>query len=270
MGWLDIAIFIFGLLSGSLINCLAWRLPRAEKIFWARSRCPLCQKALGVLELIPIFSFLRQKARCRGCGKKISWQYPAVELAAALMFWTAYYFGPWMIGETLAGMANATGAFVIGLAAAKLFLLWLILSSLFLIFLIDWREGVILDITIWPLATLLLVVAFFDGDFLFKFGAALCAAAFFGAQYLFSRGRWLGAGDIGLGFLLGALLGWPRILAALFLAYVSGAIVSLPLLIFKKKKLKDAVPLGAFLTPAAFVALLWGDKIIRWYWNLLS
>lgn len=246
-------IFIFGLISGSLINCLALRLSAGEKIFLARSRCPLCQKVLGALELVPLFSFLLQKARCRGCGKKISWQYPAVELVTGIVFWLFYRFGSVSVNDYLGMIVS-----------------WLILSSLILIFLIDWREGVILDITVWPLSVILLIAAFFDGNFLSALAAAAAAAAFFGAQYLFSRGRWIGAGDIGLGFLLGALLGWPRILVALFLAYVGGAMISLVLLALRKKKFAETVPLGAFLAPAAYVTMLWGGEVIRWYWNLLS
>ncbi|MBI2041811.1 MAG: prepilin peptidase, partial [Candidatus Nealsonbacteria bacterium] len=91
------------------------------------------------------------------------------------------------------------------------------------------------------------------------------AAAFFLAIVLVSRGRWMGVGDIKLAFLMGLVLGYPNILAALFLAFLIGAIMGVGLIIFGKKTMKSEVPFGPFLIGGTFAALFWGEKIISWY-----
>ncbi|MBA7596522.1 Type 4 prepilin-like proteins leader peptide-processing enzyme [subsurface metagenome] len=95
-------------------------------------------------------------------------------------------------------------------------------------------------------------------------GAAL-AAGFFLAIVLASRGRWMGVGDIKLGFLMGLMLGFPNILVSLFLAFMMGATIGIGLIIFGKKTLKSEVPFGPFLVGGTFIALFWGEQLINWY-----
>ena len=98
--------------------------------------------------------------------------------------------------------------------------------------------------------------------------AALFLAGFFGLQFLVSRGKWIGGGDIHFGALIGLMIGWPASLAALALAYLLGGVVGVYLLLAKKKTLKSQMPLGTFLSVGAIAALLWGEVIISWYLNL--
>jgi prepilin signal peptidase PulO-like enzyme (type II secretory pathway) len=95
-------------------------------------------------------------------------------------------------------------------------------------------------------------------------------AGIFLFQYVISKGKWVGGGDIRLGMLMGVILGWPRILVALFLAYILGAIVSLVMVVFKKKELQGSTPFGTYLTIGTFVTMLWGAKIVEWYVGLLK
>src|SRR3989339_33982 len=145
----------------------------------------------------------------------------------------------------------------------------IIISVLEVIFLIDLKDGVIPDILIWPFIALTLLFWWLSGgNILNYFLTGLACTAFFGLQYLVSRGRWMGLGDIGLGFLIGVFLGFPRALAALLFAYISGAIIGIFLIILNKKNWASSVPLAVFLVPSAILALFWGEKVIRWYFDI--
>lgn len=247
---MEYIIIILGLLVGSFLNCLAYRLPRQEKILWARSHCPKCLKVLNWLELIPVVSFILQKARCHTCQQKISWQYPVAEILTSLSFLLAFWHSP-----------------NIYYLIFNIF----IVSILILIFLIDLNNGIILDSIIWSSVIIIFICQWLFGLPLFSFLlAAAIGGGFFGLQYLISRGRWIGSGDIGLGVLMGVILGWPKILFALILAYISGAIIGLVLMTLKKKNWQSALPFGVFLTPATFVTMLWGQAVVDWYLRLIG
>jgi len=98
--------------------------------------------------------------------------------------------------------------------------------------------------------------------------AAVVASGFFGIIFLVSGGRWMGFGDVKLAILMGLLLGLPNVLAALFVAFFFGAIISIVLIIFGKKGLKSEIPFGPFLIVGTFMAMFWGKEIIEWYWRL--
>lgn len=240
-------IFLLGLCIGSFLNVLICRLPCGQSAD-GHSRCPRCRKTLGWHELIPLASFLIQKGKCRGCDKKISWQYPVVELATAMLF--VLFYTPQNF------FLNA--------------LLFVSISAMLVVFMIDLQYGLILDAIIWPTAILVGILQILNGVTIFNLiSAALLASGFFALQWIFSKGKWIGEGDIGLGILMGLILSWPNILAAIFFAYVGGALISLLLLAWRKKTLKSAVPFGVFLAPATLVALLWGEKVIKWYLSTL-
>lgn len=98
---------------------------------------------------------------------------------------------------------------------------------------------------------------------------ALVGMGFFLAQYVVSKGRWIGGGDIRLGLFMGIILGWPLILVALFLAYVGGAIFVIPFLIMGKKQFASKIPFGTYLSVATVVAMFWGEKLVDWYIGLI-
>jgi prepilin signal peptidase PulO-like enzyme (type II secretory pathway) len=99
--------------------------------------------------------------------------------------------------------------------------------------------------------------------------AILIGFGFFGLQYLVSSGRWIGGGDLRLGALMGAALGWPNILIGLLAAYIIGAIVSIFLLATGKAKAKTPIAFGTFLAVGTLIALFWGQQMINWYLGLL-
>lgn len=254
-------IFILGAIIGSFLNVVILRLHNGEKIT-GRSRCPYCRQQLATPDLIPIFSFIFQGGRCRYCQKKISWQYPLVELMTGAFFVLATYniFGPL---SPLLIFYNF-----------HLLLYWLrnliFICFLIIIFVYDLRWYLILDRITIPAMVLALVINLWLGlVWTNLFFGVLVGLGFFLLQFLVSSGKWIGAGDLRLGLLMGLMLGWPAVLVALFFAYIIGAIFSLGLLALGKKGLKSQVPFGTFLSLGTIIALFWGDEIVNWYLGLL-
>jgi len=251
--------FILGISFGSFLNALEWRLRKNISLFSkARSKCPKCSHQLVWYENIPILSFIFLKGKCKVCKKQISWQYPIVELVVGFLFIFVMFFHFYNAGEVVFSLEIIRD--------------WFIIFSLVFIFLYDLKYQEILDfVTIPAIAILGLTSLVFGWHFWQGIGLAmLIGGGFFFIQYVLSRGRWIGGGDIRLGLLMGVILGWPNIVFALFLSYIIGAIVSLILVIIKKQNFKSETPFGTYLVLGTFVAMFWGEKIIIWYLGLLS
>ena len=248
-------IFIFGLAIGSFLNCVICRLEKRESFLRDRSRCPHCQKELSWKDLVPLLSFLILRRRCRYCRQKISLQYPLVELATGILF---VFIAIFNFQLSTYNLLNAC-------------FLFLVSCFLIIIFVYDLKHYIIPDKVIYPAIFAALVFNFlprqiFSGGFnQFSILSAFGAAGFFFLIVLVSRGRWMGVGDIKLAFLMGLILGFPDILIALFLAFFFGAIIGIGLIISGKKTLRSEVPFGPFLVTGAFLALFFGENIIRWY-----
>jgi len=228
-------IFFLGLAVGSFLNCVIYRLETGGSFLGGRSFCPHCRHKLGFWDLIPVLSFLWLRGRCRYCQERISFQYPLVELTVGILF------------------------VLIHLNSATAFLAYVIVPFLIVIFVYDLKHYIIPDKVIYPVIALVLI---------FNFSAwpsALGAAAFFAAIVLISRGKWMGLGDVKLAFLMGIILGFPNILAALFLAFLAGAIIGIGLIALGRKKMKSEVPFGPFLVTGTLIAMFWGEELINWY-----
>ncbi|MFA4871804.1 MAG: prepilin peptidase [Patescibacteria group bacterium] len=257
-----IFIFLLGLIVGSFLNVVIFRLKSGEKIINSRSRCPYCRHQLKVRDLVPVLSFIFYRGKCAYCRKKISWQYPLVELATAFLF--------------LVGTYNILGNLepAILLINSQVFFFWLrnliFFCFLIIIFVYDLRWYEILDKVTVPAMVLALVLNLMLGV---GWPGLLIGAAiglfFFLFQFVVSKGKWLGGGDLRLGLLMGLMLGWPKIILGLFLAYIIGAIFSIILIKLNKKDFKSQIQFGTFLSVAAIIAILWGDEIVRWYLKLM-
>jgi len=238
-------IFIFGLAIGSFLNVVIYRLEQDKSFVFGRSYCPKCKKTLAWHDNIPLLSFIVLAGRCRFCKKGISWQYPLVELATAVVYLAAY----WRYGLTLGGLA-----------------IMIFCSFLLLIFVYDFKHYLIPDgITIPAMAVaLILNIArgFALSDLLL---AAIVGAGFFGLQYVISRGQWIGGGDIRLGALMGLMLGFGQLLAALFIAYLIGSVVGVSAVLLSRKRLKSQIPFGPFLVLGTLIVFIWGRELIDWY-----
>jgi leader peptidase (prepilin peptidase) / N-methyltransferase len=269
-------IFILGLLIGSFLNCMAWRLHTGESAL-GRSHCPKCNKQIAWYDNIPVLSYLVLRGKCRNCHQHISIQYPLVEIACGVLFVLALLHNLSAIGGSAYG-----GQSLISNFSSTLYLLpytyylsllrdLIIISSMVLVFIIDLRWYLIFDITVLPVAVVVLVINLFLGmSWQNLLVSGIIGAGIFLFQYIISKGKWIGGGDIRLGLFMGFALGWPNIIAAIMLAYIGGSIIGLMLIAFGKKKWGSEIPLGAFLAPATIITLLWGEVIVEWYMRMFG
>lgn len=247
--------FLFGLAVGSFLNALVWRVKTKKSFFWKRSQCPRCGHELKYFDLIPIFSFLFLFGKCRYCQRKISWHYPITELVTAVLFLLFYLKLFYFLD---AGQILLNSHFWI-----TVFLQWFFIAVLIAIFVYDFKYGLIPDKFTIPAIFVALLGNFLLGKSLWNLILAmLIGGGFFLVQYLISRGRWIGGGDIRLGALMGAILGFPNIIPALFLAYFLGAFISLILIVLKKKTFKSNIPFGPFLVVGTLIVMFLGERIL--------
>lgn len=245
--------FILGLAVGSFINVIVVRSSLREAVLASRSRCPHCRHKLEGKDLLPLVSFFWLKRRCRYCKEKISWQYPLVELISGLGF-----------------------LLIVSLTASPGLMLWLAVffSLALLLSVYDIKYLIIPNSFLWLLAFWIAVGHIFFLRATMEVGihvlTGFLLGAFFLALWLVSSGRWIGGGDVKLGFILGFLLGWPAVLVLFLLAFTTGALVAVVLLVFKKVTMRSQIPFGPFLMMAGFVSLLWSEEIISWYLALFS
>ena len=194
---LNIFVFIFGLIIGSFLNCVIFRLEKKEALT-GRSYCPHCMHMLNWIDLVPVVSFLFLRGGCRYCSKKISAQYPLVEIITGLVFLLIFNF-------QLSPFENSIFYFLFST-------FWLyIASSLVVIFVYDLKYYLIPDKVLFPAIIISLIYHFSFNYFL----AAIIASGFFYSIYLISKGQWIGFCDVKLAILLGLLLGFPNIFSRL-------------------------------------------------------
>lgn len=236
-------VILIGLGVGSFINVLASRTVAGKSILLPRSFCDACAKPLWRRDLMPVISFLLLRARCRLCKTKISWQYPLIEGVTALLFLVAA---------------------IVTQNPSELALIWLAITVLLTLFITDLRAMVLPDFITIPaivLFTILNLILFGRPPLLLLIALAV-GGGFFLVQYALSRGKWVGSGDIRFGVLMGAILGnWYLVAQALVLSYIIGALVSIPLLLTKKKQWASEVPLGTFLAIGTLLILFLASRL---------
>lgn len=266
-----LVLFLLGLCLGSFINAFVWRFHEQTKskktkkelsILRGRSMCVHCKHRLAAIDLIPLFSWMGLRGKCRYCEKPISWQYPLVELMTALIFIVSY--AVWPYGFELAGMVQ--------------FGFWLVTLIFFMILAVYDLKWMLLPNTIvYPLIGLSLVGVFtqaiIQSDWSVIFGAfwgALCLFGLFWFLFQLSNGKWIGGGDVKLSAALGLIVGGPvEAMLVIFLASLMGMFVSVPLMVRGKKSMTSKVPFGPFLLAGTIVVVLFGERMIDWYTKTL-
>ena len=245
---------LFGLAVGSFLNVVVFR-THTDVPLTGRSKCQICEQPIGWFDLIPVFSYLTLRGRCRRCKTAISWQYPLVEAATAALFAVIAW-------QMLPMDLLATAPYLAVALRTAIFTIFLII-----IFVYDLKYSYILDRFTIPgmVIAFLLNLALGTPPIISMLEGAVFAGGFFLLQYVMSRGRWIGGGDVRMGVLMGLMLGLPSTVLALFLSYAVGAIVGIVLILTKKKQFASGIPFGTFLAIGTFAALLWGPKIIGWY-----
>jgi leader peptidase (prepilin peptidase)/N-methyltransferase len=242
-------IIVIGLIIGSFLNVGIYRIPKGKSISYPPSHCPKCEERLRSIDLIPVFSYIFNKGKCRYCGENISPRYPIVELMNGFIYMFLYL----QFGLTM------------------LFFKYAILSSLLIVIsFIDLRYQLIPDrlnvsclvvgiisTLVYGNKTLILnnILGLFIGGGLFLIIAVVTRGA-------------MGGGDIKLMGALGFCFGWTYILLISFVSFIIGAIISIFLLAFKIKGRKDYIPFGPFISISALLAMLYGEELIQIYLRL--
>ena len=270
-------LIVFGLCLGSFVNALVWRLheqskpsgkhtkfkPNELSISQGRSMCPNCKHILAWNDLVPVLSWLSLGGKCRYCHKPISRQYPLVEASAAASFVFSYWFWP----STLEG------------AEYVVFGLWLvILTGLIAELVYDLKWMILPDRVTFPLyylAFAMTSIRVIDSGEPVKaiinaILAVLIGGGLFYLIFQVSQGKWIGGGDVKLGFLIGLVLAQPNLaFLYIFIAAVLGSAVSLLLLVSRRLKPSSVIPFGPFLIVGAYITVLFGQDIWQWYRDLL-
>jgi leader peptidase (prepilin peptidase) / N-methyltransferase len=243
-----IALFVLiGLVLGSFGSVLVDRLP-AGKSIGGRSRCPRCHIQLRWFELFPVLSYVALGGQCGHCEKPIPARYPLLEIASAILFGAALYF------EHMDPGTAVTTALV----------LW----ALLLITIIDAQHKRIPDLLTGIVCAAALVRAMSSGMMASALWGVLLCAGWFGAQWVFSRGRWVGSGDVLLAGALGAWLGIISSIGMLLLAYVLGVMWVLAMLLSGRAHMKKGahVAFGPFLAVSAVIVYFGG---MDWYLKMI-
>ncbi len=266
---LYLTIFFIGLAVGSFLNVVIDRIPRGESIMNSRSHCEHCRHTLHWLDLIPIVSFVLQRGKCRYCKKHISSYYPLVEGVTAVLFIFIAFF----ILDFLRHYSDLRYILTVTY-------LFYIVSSLIVIFFTDIKYGIIpfkvvfyaiLVAALWHIFSPSIPVTEFETRLLIVrsmsfFNYLLSAFGAFGAFLLLFIGtkqRGLGFGDVVFAFLMGFLLGFPKIVLGLYIAFLSGALLSTALVVVGRKKMRGGViPFGPFLVGGTIISLIWGNTLI--------
>jgi len=260
---LAVIFVLLGMIVASFLNVCCDRLPAKQSLVYPPSHCPACSRRLAVKDLIPIFSYLWLRGRCRYCKAPIPRRVLWVEIATAVLFGLAY----WQYSLSI--------ELIIALFYISLFMVLLV---------IDLEHGLILNKIVYPALVVALVISIFvppsqlthiSGgvayliDNLPQLGIAQAAIGggigfvVFFLIVIVSRGG-MGFGDVKLAALIGLVTGY-LVVVALLMGMILGGLAAVILLGFKIKKRKEAMPFGPFLAVAAIVTLLWGNDILNWY-----
>ena len=252
-------IFLFailGLVVGSFLNVCIDRLPQNKSIAYPPSHCEACQHKLTAKDLIPVFSYLRLRGRCRYCQASIPRKLLWVEIVTAVIF--ALLFWHYGLSAQLGVLAFYACLFII-------------------IFVIDLEHSLILNKVVYPGIVVAFLLSLYPWPwFSQSIGmrvayAALGGAIGFGIFLLIavvSRGG-MGWGDVKLAALIGLATGFPMVFLAIIMAAILGGVVAVVLLATRRRGRREMIPFGPFLVVAAMVTLVWGSNILGWYLGLM-
>lgn len=239
----EAAAFVVGTVFGSFANVLIHRLPRRESIVAPGSRCPACGAPIRPWDNIPVVSYLLLRGRCRACGAPISPRYVIVELVT---------------GGLMAGLVWRFGVSVTALRYGVL------AFALLVVFFTDLEHQIIPNAVTYPGIVTGIILSAASGQLASSVTAAAAAGAVFLVLSIVSRGG-MGGGDIKLAAMIGAFLGTPAVIVALFLAVALGAAAGLVLLALRLRSRKDMIPFGPAMAMGAIIAVFGSNAIVHWY-----
>ena len=248
---------LYGLVMGSAVTALAWRVPRRLSWVRGRSACPACETLLGPLELVPVLSFLLARGRCRHCRARISARYPLTELMCAAWAVLLYL----KVGPVWAFLPLSLWGFLL------VALLW-----------IDLEFKLLPDVLTLPgtglgVAAALLALGWVPGALHALLGIAVGSGVLWflaWAWITFRKVEGMGMGDVKLAAMFGAVLGWQLALLTLFVAALAGSLWGGALMLRRRGGMNSELPFGTLLAPAALVVFLWGQGWVSAYVAVLT
>lgn len=291
--------FIFGTVLGSFIKALSDRSLK-NKSFWGRSYCPKCHHKLAWYDLFPIFSYVLLGGKCRYCRAQIGMEHLLVEVAAGILVGFLFWQTPVVIAlSVVEGWQSVFQSAILLLdLVSKIFFITVLVT----LFLTDLKKMFIPDRIILPAAIAGIILGFIitiakigylyfylsqsvigrlllpphsvyfqrhaamiAEPFFFSILTALLIGGFFLSLIIITKGKGMGGGDVKLGVFLAVMLGFPNAVFALFLAFLTGAVFSLVLIILGKKHFGQTIPFGPFLVTGSLMMLFWGKRIVDWY-----
>ncbi len=249
---------VIGLVIGSFLNVVIWRVPRGESVVRPPSACPSCSTQISAWDNVPVVSWLLLRGRCRHCRERISARYPAVELGTAILFaLAAWYFGlSWELPAFLYLAAISIALTLIDLDVHRL-PNSIVLPSYAV-------AGVVLSAAALLQGEPVLIARLAAG------GLALYAF-YFVLAIIYPSG--MGFGDVKLAGVLGmylAFLGWPQVVVGAFLAFLLGGVVGALLMAIRKAGRKSKIPFGPFMLLGAWSGILFGQSVADWYLGLVG
>lgn len=239
--------FLLGLVIGSFLNVVAYRVPRGESLVTPGSHCPACGHAIRWYHNVPLVGWVVLRGRCRDCGATISPAYVAVELLTGALF---------------------VGAYAVVGPQWRLAALWILLAILVVVAVIDARHMIIPNVIVLPSALVLLGIslAVDPAHWWHYVVAGLGGAAFLLLVALLWPGG-MGMGDVKLALMMGCALG-GAVIVALFSSFLVGGAVGVGLIASGRKTRKDKIPFGPFLAVGGVIGGLAGTYVLDWYLRL--
>ena len=254
---IGVFVFLFGIVIGSFLNVLIYRMPRGLNFTKGSSFCPDCKHELKWYDLFPLFSWIFLGGKCRYCKAKISPIYPIVEALTGVLWVLAYVF-------------YADCELTLGLLGAVVFS-----SALVVVFFIDWKHQIIPDsmwITVLLGGILIYIQEIITNGFDWRKLVGRIVGFFLVSTLLYILGLiykgGMGGGDIKLMAAAGFLLGWRNVLIALMVGSLLGVISMALQKSLKKKDMKKAVPFGPYLSIGILFAFYLGTPLLNWYVGL--
>lgn len=240
-------IFLFGIVIGSFLNVCILRIPLKESIAKERSHCMSCGYQLKWYDLIPLFSYIFLHGKCRKCKAHISAQYPIVEGVNGILYVLVFFINGWSIDSAI---------------------YCLFASALLVLSVIDFRTYEIpFGINVFILALGLIHLMLHLGDWMQYLIGLVCVSLFLWVLILLTKGRAMGGGDAKLMAAAGLLLGWKNIVLAFFLGCIIGSVIH----VFRMKISGEShvLAMGPYLSAGCFLAMLWGEQFLNWYFGLM-
>jgi len=255
--FLGVFFFLLGLEIGSFLNVCIDRLPEGKSVVSPPSHCEVCGHRLAAKDLVPLFSYLWLRGKCRYCGAEIPWKLLYIELVSGVMctllFWH-YGLSP-QLGVMIFYFALFTIVFVVDLER-NIILNKVVYPGMVIAFIFSVLQ-LRPELPQWPLGGVVNVIM----------GGGVCFLFFFIIAVVSHE---LGWGDVKLAGLIGLATGFPMGMFAIFLGAFLGAVPGVALIAMGKKGRKSPIPFGPFLSTATMITLVWGNAIIKWYMGIVA